>query len=817
MSFTRSILISWAPNDVTVPLLANSHPSLTVSNSGTESITVIDASTGLLRFTPSLTSWGGGRTITAVQDVQWADNGGTAVVGDHPITTTQVEQIEANRLQIQAFHADDLTKAQQLIDLEDNKVDKVAGKVLSSIDFTSAMSDTLDSVDDKVDKVAGKGLSTVDFTSSMSATLDTVHDKVDKESGKGLSTIDFTSSMSATLDSVDDKVDKEAGKGLSTIDFTPAMSDKLDTVDDKVDKVAGKVLSSIDFTSAMATKLDSVDDKVDKVAGKGLSTVDFTSAMSTKLDGVEAGAEVNTINSVAGKSGDVLLTKSDVDLSNVDDTSDLDKPISTAQQNAIDDKVDKETGKGLSTNDFTQVKSDKLDTIDDKVDKETGKGLSSVDFTQIKSDKLEAIEDGAEVNTITSVAGKSGDVVLTKSDVNLTNVDDTSDLDKPVSVAQQSAIDDKVDKVAGKVLSTNDFSTALRDKLLSLPTDAEKNVIADWSETSATSDAYIHNKPDLSGFADDKGAENVSGGYAVVLGTGLLPASIIPPSTDTGPDMTQYSKTSESDQRYAAAGLVNEHTTKLSDLGARYSDADVDLMLESKVKTSTLTKYATHAELQDVFNHITDIPQAKVIGLQDRLQLIETGHPTTEFYDSVMTIIDAHPSIKDTAADGHINQALKPRPGWNEKQRRSAGQWKRIDDNLRLRISEDDEDIQIEYQDTNDYPSEVFVHFSFRVTADGEEQNRCGDHGPMSDGDNLTDWWGGWFLDHAEFEGNETFEAKILMNDNRDEKPSEKDKIYRIKGTRTAGEDLEWEFSTTISGYNISTNPDFDENYYYHA
>lgn len=56
-------------------------------------------------------------------------------------------------------------------------------------------------------------------------------------------------------------------------------------------------------------------------------------------------------------------TKSDVGLENVDNTSDTDKPVSTAQQNALNDKVDKEDGKGLSTNDYTTEEKNKLSGI----------------------------------------------------------------------------------------------------------------------------------------------------------------------------------------------------------------------------------------------------------------------------------------------------------------------------------------------------------------------------------------------------------------------------------------------------------------------
>ena len=69
----------------------------------------------------------------------------------------------------------------------------------------------------------------------------------------------------------------------------------------------------------------------------------FTDAEQTKLSGITAGAEVNAVDSVFGRTGAVSAqsgdyTKSDVGLGNVDNTSDANKPISTATQTALDAK-----------------------------------------------------------------------------------------------------------------------------------------------------------------------------------------------------------------------------------------------------------------------------------------------------------------------------------------------------------------------------------------------------------------------------------------------------------------------------------------------
>ena len=92
------------------------------------------------------------------------------------------------------------------------------------------------------------------------------------------------------------------------------------------------------FAADMATQAEldtSLGLKVDKVAGKGLSTEDYTTAEKSKLAGIAAGAQVNTVISVAGKTGAVTLEKADVGLSNVDNTADAAKPVSTATSTAL--------------------------------------------------------------------------------------------------------------------------------------------------------------------------------------------------------------------------------------------------------------------------------------------------------------------------------------------------------------------------------------------------------------------------------------------------------------------------------------------------
>ena len=84
-----------------------------------------------------------------------------------------------------------------------------------------------------------------------------------------------------------------------------------------------------------------IPDDVATTSSAGLESA----ADKTKLEGIEAGAQVNTVTGVKGDSestyrtGNINITKANVGLGNVNNTSDVDKPISTATQTALDGKL----------------------------------------------------------------------------------------------------------------------------------------------------------------------------------------------------------------------------------------------------------------------------------------------------------------------------------------------------------------------------------------------------------------------------------------------------------------------------------------------
>lgn len=187
------------------------------------------------------------------------------------------------------------------------------------------------------------------------------------------------------------------------------------------------------------------------------------------------------VDSVNGRTGDVVLTKADVELTNVDNTSDADKPISTATQAALDQKQNTLTaGAGVTIE--NNVISAEVGLKIEVVNELPSVGQNGIIYlVPVASTEEEDAYDqyvyvngnwesigntrvdlSGYVQKTTTIAGidlsqniaasaLKAALGLTKSDVGLGNVDNTADTDKPVSTATQIALNTKQDTLQSGV------------------------------------------------------------------------------------------------------------------------------------------------------------------------------------------------------------------------------------------------------------------------------------------------------------------------------------------------------------------------------
>ena len=182
----------------------------------------------------------------------------------------------------------------------------------------------------------------------------------------------------------------------------------------------------------------------------GLSNVDNTSdldksisnltqtALNLKADDLDLTAHTTNTSNPHG------VTKSQVGLANVDNTSDLDKPISALTQTALDLKAD-----------GTIVTAHNTNTSNPHGVTKAQVGLSNV--VNVDTTTTANITDSTDKRFVTDA-----NLVVIGNTSNINTGDETNET---IKTKLGTDLSNKVDKVDGKGLSANDFTAVLKAKL----------------------------------------------------------------------------------------------------------------------------------------------------------------------------------------------------------------------------------------------------------------------------------------------------------------------------------------------------------------
>jgi hypothetical protein len=184
---------------------------------------------------------------------------------------------------------------------------------------------------------------------------------------------------------------------------------------------------------------------------KNFGTTAGTVAQGNHLHtGVYEPANSNIQSHIDSTSNPHGVTKTQVGLGNVDNTSDLIKPISTATQSALDNKVDKVTGKGLSQNDLTNTLKSNYDTAytHSQSTHAPANAQKNSDITKaeieakligtITSHNHDGVYEPKNANIQSHISSTSNPHGVTKSQVGLGNVDNIADANKYVQGVRET-------------------------------------------------------------------------------------------------------------------------------------------------------------------------------------------------------------------------------------------------------------------------------------------------------------------------------------------------------------------------------------------
>jgi hypothetical protein len=372
-----------------------------------------------------------GKIYAEFQDIKV----GTANINNNAVTAAQIAQDAVTTAKI----ADDAITAEKVADGITLPVN-ISGNAAtaSDVESGSALETALAAKEDKSNKVQSLNSSdtglTVDYPSAQ-AVVDFVNSSISTNTANFLGNKDVVTDLHLTTSATNQQIEAALGDYSWPSGVTPTNNDYVFvTVDDptttgvdeyrrfKYDGSAWAyeyTLNNSSFTQAQWNAINSGLSASDKTAYDDHladTTVHVTAADKTNWN--NKADKTTTVSNVAYDSTNAKLTKtingttsdivslstlkSAMSLDNVDNTADLDKPISTATQSALDLKEDKDnkvTAWSATTTD-TNYPSEKLvkDSLDNKVDKVAGKGLSTNDYTTAEKNKLAGIVTGAEVN-----------------------------------------------------------------------------------------------------------------------------------------------------------------------------------------------------------------------------------------------------------------------------------------------------------------------------------------------------------------------------------------------------------------------------------
>lgn len=263
-----------------------------------------------------------------------------------------------------------------------------------------------------------------------------------------------------------------------------------------------------------------INNKVDKETGKGLSEANFTNTEKNKLAGIQEKANKTIVDSTLSSTST--------------------NPVENkAVYNALNNKVDVESGKGLSQNNFTNELLNKLNNIESeankiivdsalsststnpvenkaiynklskKVDKINGKGLSTNDFDDDEKNKLDgyAAQIAAVDSKCDSIAAGNIDLFVPSKTSDLTNDgSDSNDVRVYVETSTQPGLIKNDGTIQSDYLTSSDIIDNLNSSSTNQALSAKMGLSLSNSIQSLSS--TVAGKPNIGTGANDAAAGN---------------------------------------------------------------------------------------------------------------------------------------------------------------------------------------------------------------------------------------------------------------------------------------------------------------------
>jgi hypothetical protein len=287
--------------------------------------------------------------------------------------------------------------------------------------ITNDITSSIDELKDKVDNDITTAITELDnkVDTEIVTAIDNLETKVNTEISESITALDnkVTTSLQEQAESLKKEISDQIAKVIAN------SPEDFDTLKEISDWISGHSSDATSMNSAISGNTSAInqeildrqaadtalqtniDKKVDKVSGKGLSTNDYTTDEKNKLAGIANGANKTIVDSTLSSTS----------------TNPVQNKVVNA---ALGNKVDKENGKGLSTNDFTDAEKTKLDGIEKGANKTiVDSSLSSTSTNPVQNKIIySALSSKANISDLDNKVDKNSRITIpATTDLNLSS------------------------------------------------------------------------------------------------------------------------------------------------------------------------------------------------------------------------------------------------------------------------------------------------------------------------------------------------------------------------------------------------------------
>lgn len=424
----------------------------------------------------------------------------------------------------------------------------------------------------------------------------------------------------------------------------------------EIQEIKGDVETHNSEFAALTGNVDDIETRVGEVE---VDLSEYKTDVSEQFTQVEAKID----NHIDNTDNPHVVTKAQVGLENVDNTSDKEKPISDATQEALNEKanisyVDEKLAAvaGFDPDEMQDAIDANTAAIDTKVDKVDGMGLSTNDYTTTEKDKLATIEDNANFyEHPTNTACTSGLYKVTIDDFG--HVIDATLVDKEDIVAlgipaqdttyetEISNLGDRIDDVEDGINTTNQTLGGISEAFESYKTTNNEAVAANASGIVANNEAIEEIKKDYLTSADkeqlqddiSKVSETATENAAAV---GRVEGDIESYKTEVA---GQFAELGDAINNHAN-GADNPHGVTKDQVGLDNVDNTSDAEKPISNATQDALDQKANAEHEHNANHITDGILDVAYGGTGYDSIVDTEYTTPRYRASTLVSAETIPS-----------------------------------------------------------------------------------------------------------------------------------------------------------------------------